>query len=137
MRRWRRTLIVAVAGLLMAVTGCADSNTSPTTLPTSLSSTPASPSASAHDVIIIDVRTPQEFSTGHLDGAINIDLSASDFTERITALDASATYVVYCRSGNRSAQAVTAMKGLGFTEITDAGGLQDAASSTGREIVTT
>ncbi len=69
------------------------------------------------NVQIIDVRTPEEFSEGHLAGAVNIPVQATDFTERIASLDPAATYAVYCRSGNRSKPAVSAMKGAGIAAV--------------------
>lgn len=85
---------------------------------------------------VIDVRTPSEFAEGHLEGAVNIDVSAPDFADRIGELDPAGTYVVYCRSGNRSAAAVEEMAELGFTDLTDAGGVDEAAEATGLAIVT-
>ena len=87
------------------------------------------------ETVILDVRTPEEFVEGHLAGAQNIDVSADDFDERVTQLDTDAQVVVYCRSGNRSADAVERMEGLGFTDLTDAGGLQQASDATGLAIV--
>ena len=69
------------------------------------------------NVQIIDVRTPEEFSEGHLAGAVNIPVQATDFTERVASLDPAATYAVYCRSGNRSKPAVSAMKGAGIAAV--------------------
>ena len=85
--------------------------------------------------IILDVRTPEEFSTGHLDGAVLVDIKDPSFDEKLTALDPSVPYVVYCRSGNRSAQAVERMKAAGFTDLTDLGSLENASSKTGIAIV--
>ncbi|GAA2084105.1 hypothetical protein GCM10009821_26770 [Aeromicrobium halocynthiae] len=87
------------------------------------------------ETVILDVRTPEEFVEGHLAGAQNIDVSADDFDERVTQLDTDAQVVVYCRSGIRSADAVERMEGLGFTDLTDAGGLQQASDATGLAIV--
>jgi len=58
-----------------------------------------------HDVVILDVRTPAEFNQGHLDGAINIDIYNDTFNDTIQQLDRSQTYVLYCRTGSRSAAA--------------------------------
>ncbi len=85
--------------------------------------------------IILDVRTPEEFAAGHLDGAVLVDIKDPSFGEKLTALDPSAPYVVYCRSGNRSAQAVERMKAAGFTDLTDLGSLENASSKTGIAIV--
>ncbi|QKJ19083.1 rhodanese-like domain-containing protein [Microbacterium hominis] len=88
------------------------------------------------DTTIVDVRTPAEYAEGHLEGAVNIDVTASDFDARLSELDPEADYVVYCRSGNRSAQAVSRMTGAGFASVTDAGALSAASTSTGLPIVT-
>ncbi|MEN9749203.1 MAG: hypothetical protein RL149_281 [Actinomycetota bacterium] len=85
---------------------------------------------------VIDVRTPGEFATGHLDGALNIDIQGSTFVTEINALDRAANYVVYCRSGNRAGQAVTYMQDHGFTgTLTNAGSVDEASSATGISIV--
>lgn len=73
---------------------------------------------------VIDVRTPEEFAAGHVAGAVNIDVEASDFGTKIAALDPEDPYLVYCRSGRRSAIAADAMAEAGFTDIVDAGGLE-------------
>lgn len=88
-------------------------------------------------MIIVDVRTPAEFAEGHLEGAVNIDIQAGDFTTQLEPLDRHAHYVVYCKSGNRSARAVNIMDSSGFTDVTDAGGMPDASATTGVPIVTT
>ena len=85
---------------------------------------------------IIDVRTPEEFAEGHLPGAELIDISASDFVSRISALDRSATYFVYCRSANRSGQATALMADLGFESIYELEGGTIAWLSSGRVLTT-
>ena len=74
------------------------------------------------DVVILDVRTPEEFDEGHIEGALNIDVNGPDFTAEIAELDPSTTYAVYCRSGNRSAVAVQHMSTEGFTSLYDLDG---------------
>ena len=69
------------------------------------------------DLIIIDVRTPEEWSDGSLPGTINIDVKASDFESKVNELDKSRTYLVHCRSGKRSTKAVGIMEKYGFTDI--------------------
>ena len=81
------------------------------------------------DLVIIDVRTPGEYAEGALAASALIDIQAADFEQRIGELDRDAAYVVYCRSGNRSAQAVAIMADLGFTELYDAGGFADLAAA--------
>ncbi len=75
------------------------------------------------DVTVIDVRTPEEFAAGHVVGATNINVESADFDATIEKLDASDSYLVYCRSGRRSAMAADLMKTAGFTDVADAGGL--------------
>ena len=70
-----------------------------------------------HPPIVIDVRTPKEFSEGHIKGAKNIDIKADDFHAQITKLDKSKTYLIHCRSGVRSAKALHFFKKLGFTNL--------------------
>lgn len=67
--------------------------------------------------ILVDVRTPGEFLSGHIDGAINIDIQNPSFMTEVVKLDTSKTYFVYCRSGNRSQQAVFVMKANGIQNI--------------------
>jgi phage shock protein E len=73
--------------------------------------------------MVIDVRTPEEFNAGHLDQAVNYPLSELD--KHIAALDKSQPIVLYCRSGNRSGQALAYMESKGFTALHNAGGLNE------------
>lgn len=68
-------------------------------------------------VTIIDVRTPEEFAEGHIEGAVNYNVQGPDFTTQIAGLDPAGTYAVYCRSGNRSQAAVAAMAQAGIPGI--------------------
>jgi len=68
-------------------------------------------------LVVLDVRTPGEFAEGHLPGAVNLDLQDAAFAGRLRALERGRTYLVYCRSGNRSSRAVRAMEALGFRSI--------------------
>ncbi len=68
---------------------------------------------------LIDVRTPQEFEDGHLDGAVNIDYYRSDFAEQLRALKRDVPVLVYCRSGGRSAKASAMMRELDFERVYD------------------
>lgn len=89
------------------------------------------------ETVIVDVRTSAEYDAGHLDGAVNVDVQSPEFDSLITALPTDGEYVVYCASGNRSSSAVARMEGLGFTNVTDAGGISAAAASTGLATVAT
>ena len=86
--------------------------------------------------MVIDVRTPDEFNGGHLEGAERIGIADSDFFARIDALDKSADYYIYCRSGNRAGQAIDAMRDLGFTgELVNGGSVGNASAQTGLAVV--
>ena len=84
--------------------------------------------------VVIDVRTQEEFDAGYIAGATLIDISSPGFTDAISALDRSATYLVYCRSGNRSATATSAMIDLGFTKVYELDGGIVAWSAAGNAI---
>jgi phage shock protein E len=85
---------------------------------------------------VIDVRTPEETSAGHLEGALLFDVQDAAFMANLDTLDKSANYYVYCRSGNRSGQAIETMKANGFTgELRNGGALGNAAAETGLEVV--
>jgi len=66
---------------------------------------------------ILDVRTPREFATGHLTGAVNIDINGPDFEQKVAALDKSKSYLVHCAGGIRSAKACSKMSQLKFTKL--------------------
>lgn len=69
------------------------------------------------NAVLMDVRTPDEFSAGHINGAIDVDYDNQSFESEIKKLDISKTYFVYCRSGNRSGKAITIMKTNGIKNI--------------------
>lgn len=69
------------------------------------------------DMIIVDVRTPEEFAEGHIAGAKNIDVKAPDFEAKLSKLDRKAAYVVHCRSGARSSSAMPTFEKLKFENI--------------------
>jgi rhodanese-related sulfurtransferase len=69
------------------------------------------------DFVIIDVRTPEEYAGGYIEKAINLDFYSEIFTAELDKLDKDKTYLIYCRSGNRSGQALDMMAELGFAEV--------------------
>ena len=75
--------------------------------------------------IVIDVRSPAEVAEGAIAGATVLDFNAGEFEAKIGGYDRNAAYLVYCRSGNRSGQAVAIMRELGFTDVIDAGAFSD------------
>lgn len=94
-------------------------------------STPLVPASTVADLlkkrrtVLLDVRTPAEFATGHLAGAENRDFRAPDFREQIAKLDKTKTYVLYCASGNRSGQTLVLMQAAGFQNVVNAGGFKE------------
>jgi phage shock protein E len=67
--------------------------------------------------IIIDVRTPEEYAQGHLENAILIDYNNDSFKTEIKKLNRNKKYLIYCRTGNRSAGARDFMQASGFMDI--------------------
>jgi rhodanese-related sulfurtransferase len=87
------------------------------------------------DVVVLDVRTPEEFNSGHILNAINIDIYNDYFNSDISTLDKSKSYAVYCRSGKRSVDASNEMDSIGFkTTYNLTGGIIEWIDS-GRETV--
>ncbi|WP_022868793.1 rhodanese-like domain-containing protein [Schaalia vaccimaxillae] len=126
------TLGVLIVGSMSACT----TNSSADSTPGATQSASSSSMTAEELGTLIDVRTPEEFAQGHLEGAINIDFNSADFQEQITQLDPNGTYTLYCRSGNRAGQALELMKNQGFNQVTNIGGVEEAAATTGLEIVT-
>ena len=87
-------------------------------------------------VVVLDVRTPQEFAEGHLAGAVNVDVSDAGFADQLATLDPAVDYAVYCRSGNRSQAALDAMREQGFASAAHLGGGISAWSAAGGAVVT-
>ncbi len=69
------------------------------------------------NITVIDVRTPQGFAQGHIDGALNYNVESPDFANQIMGLDPTGVYAVYCQSGNRSQGAVSQMTSVGLNSI--------------------
>lgn len=89
---------------------------------------------SLEDVLLIDVRTPEEFAEGHIQGALLINFYDSNFEEKLSSLPKNQPVMVYCRSGNRSMQAVPSLQKLGFKDIFELYGGMNAWSSAKKPI---
>lgn len=72
---------------------------------------------SQKDVVVLDVRTPEEFQSGHIAGAKNIDAQSDDFAEKLAGLDKNKTYLLHCAAGGRSSRVLKRMRGLDFKSI--------------------
>ncbi len=68
-------------------------------------------------VVVLDVRTPEEFKQGHIAGAKNIDFQAPDFETRVDSLDKSKSYLVHCASGGRSTRCLPLLKKHEFQSV--------------------
>jgi rhodanese-related sulfurtransferase/thiol-disulfide isomerase/thioredoxin len=88
------------------------------------------------DYVALDVRTPAEYAAGHLPGAVNIDLTARAFANRLAQLDRSKNYFVYCETGNRSATATQIMHQAGFKHVYDIEGGITAWDQNGLPVTT-
>ena len=86
------------------------------------------------DLVVLDVRTPDEFNAGHLDGAIMIDFYEADFRAQIAELDRDVPYLLYCRSGNRSGSTADIMADLGFSDVIDIDGGINAWQAAGQPV---
>lgn len=92
--------------------------------------------ASLSEAVVLDVRTPEEFANGYIEGAVNIDFRSSDFESKISQLDRETTYLVYCGSGIRSRKAADLMKDLKFKKVYDMDGGLSAWAGDGLPVKT-
>lgn len=139
MKRWTGLRLVAVLmALLVGGFGCTAAESIQGGAPANGATLNADEFAAAMEepgTVVVDVRTPAEFASGHIEGAVNIDVSAADFTTRIDTLAREVPYAVYCRSGNRSGTALQLMDDAGFTQAYHLGGGVTAWTSSGRALV--
>jgi rhodanese-related sulfurtransferase len=69
------------------------------------------------DFVILDIRTPGEFASGHIKTALNIDYYSAAFENDLSQLDKTKTYLVHCASGGRSGRSMETFRNLGFLEV--------------------
>ena len=115
--RWKRISVVAI--ILISLTSAL--NARPAMVIEGLSPEAFQQTIERHrgdpDVVLIDIRTPREFSAGHIQGARLIDYYGKNYIDHLKALDRQKTYLIYCRSGNRTGRSLALFKRLGFTRI--------------------
>ncbi len=128
----RSAAVAAAVVAAVVLVGCGDDTTAevPTAVAGEVTSIDAEQAAALidadSDVLVLDVRTVDEYRTGHMVGAQNIDAGDQGLWERRTsALDRDQPTVVYCQSGRRSAEAAQRLVDAGFTQVYDLGGIQD------------
>ncbi len=112
-----RSLLLLILALSILVTACSSDTTtqsielvSPADVAQVIADDPAG-------LVVLDIRTPEEFNEARLADAIMVDFYADDFADQLDTLDKDVPYVMYCRTGNRSSDAVKTMKDLGFVEV--------------------
>ena len=119
----RRLFLILLIVLLL--TGCAVSTDKDVTYTQITMSEAVEMMEIESDYIILDVRRPDEFATGHIPNAINIP-NESIGTDEISELpDKDQLILVYCRSGNRSKQASQKLVKLGYSNVVEFGGIND------------
>lgn len=123
-----RTAIASISAItiLLGLVACAPSSTSATAPTVSV----------AEDTIVIDVRSLEEYATGHLEGSLLLDLNSGDLANALPTLDPDVEYLVYCRSGNRAGQAAALMEQAGISDVINLGSVEEAAVATGLPITT-
>lgn len=98
--------------------------------------TEAEPMSASDFAAVIDVRTVEEWNSGHLDGAVLIGIADADFRDQLSTLDPAADYYIYCRSGNRAGQAIDIMRDMGFTgELVNGGAVANASNQLGLAVI--
>ena len=115
------TATLGAAALMLGLSSCSSAGQEPVQL--------------SEDAIVLDVRTPEEFAGGHLEGAQLLDFNSGEFAVALPSLDPEAEYVIYCRSGNRAGQAMALMQRDGIENVTNLGSLEQAAQATGIAVV--
>ncbi|HAE17644.1 MAG: thiosulfate sulfurtransferase [Verrucomicrobiaceae bacterium TMED137] len=69
------------------------------------------------EIIVVDIRTPEEFAKGHIKKAINVNMNDKSFAKKLTKLDRTKTYLMHCRSGGRSTASLPVWNRLGFKNV--------------------
>ena len=130
-RKWQNWLLILLLALAVAIAGCTSQVKEPVKTPgeQTVAKTAIrniSPEEAYDliqknkgnpDFVILDVRTPQEFFKGHIEGAVNLDFYSKSFRDELNKLNKTKTYLVYCRTGYRSGLAAEIMEELGFKNI--------------------
>jgi len=144
-----KSLIMSAAVLFAAFTSCQSGNTD--NADTNASTPPQDVTQSkqisadvtvdefekgiqGEDVIVLDVRKPDEYAQGHIANARLMNIYDGDFNEQLKTLDAKKPVYVYCRSGGRSGNAKNIMKQMGFAEVYNLRGGMMAWSGSGKAV---
>ncbi len=132
MNKWKITAVAMAVGLALVLTGCvsADKTDPAATAQGQKGTVTKIDAATAYermgasdDYTLVDVRTPDEFSQGHIQGAISLpDYNVAAWASQVLP-DKDAVIYVYCRSGSRSAASSALLAEMGYTNVYDMGGI--------------
>ncbi len=86
-------------------------------------------------ITVIDVRTPAEYATNHVEGALNIDFKSADFAKEVAALDKTKPYLIHCAHGTRSSKAKETFEKLKFSKVYHLDGGISAWTEAGGKVV--
>ena len=137
-----KKLLIALFGLTFAVSSCQNKPSTTTTTNESgvqvtskvLTVEEYEKAIANPDIQLVDVRTPAEFSSGHIAKAININVMDATFTNEISKLDKQKSVYIYCRSGARSQRAAATLMQNGFTQIIDLQGGINSWNAAGKAV---
>ena len=110
---------ILLCGCSAVLCGCGHSGAA-------VSDVPANAQVAPDSFVLIDVRSADEFASGHLRGAVNIPHDRITDEIGSVAADKSARIILYCRSGRRADTALNTLKAAGYENVTNYGGLEDA-----------
>ena len=117
-----------------AVCGCACGNTESASNNGASAEQPVQ--IDLNTAILLDVRSPEEYASGYLQGARNIPHDQIEAEIAAVAPDKSAQIILYCRSGRRANTALETMRAMGYANVSNYGGLEDAQERLGLPVVT-
>lgn len=116
----KTSLLIFILSIGMLTTACSQQHQSGGNV---ISADSLKASMNHSEIVILDVRTPEEFAEGHVEGAVNIDYRNANFSSQIDKLDKKKKYEVYCRSGHRSEESAKLMNEKGFKVANVTGGI--------------
>ncbi len=120
---------LALAALL-ALSACAAPDTATPAAGAPAAATPAAAFlARPADALVVDVRTPAEYASGHVAGARNVDVNGGQFEAALDSVDRTRPVYLYCRTGRRSGAAAETLTRMGFRSVTNVGGFDDLAAA--------
>lgn len=123
MKALRTSLADLLAPVLSPLTGCASGSPADAGFRRVSASEAQEIMASEEGYVILDVRTPGEYGSGHIPGAVNVPNETIGPEAPAALPDKGQLILVYCRSGNRSVQAARKLARLGYTNVVDFGGI--------------